>query len=412
MMQNQLIPAPEQFGISTQKAAEIEAMFTPLLKEVSALEEEYNRIINADFSDKQVQKVARDLRLLYKNKRNEVTKLHKELKAFYLAGGRFVDGWRNSFLMAIGDNEKQLKQIEDYERVIKEREIKRLQEERSDIISEYTDVIPHTLGEMSLDQFNIYLTGLKAMHEKEIERQKKDNLRQERANILMNEGVKIDAPDIAEINEGEFLKQIRTEKAKQRAYKKMRELTPYKEFIPNFNNLDCVGMTERDFKDILNTAKNYSKIIEKRMAEIAPYLMLGYDLSKVKTIGDNEFKEMLNEAKEKYDRLNKRGSILAKLTGAMFEAITLANMSEKEFDNIVNKYKEDNLKKEQERIEREKTRVLREKKQKEDQEKERIAMMGEQEKWRAMAGEIKEVMSKYEFTKLAVKYNNLLDFLD
>jgi len=43
----------------------------------------------------------KELRLKYMKIRTATLDIHKKQKAFYLAGGRFVDGWMNASLMAL-----------------------------------------------------------------------------------------------------------------------------------------------------------------------------------------------------------------------------------------------------------------------------------------------------------------------
>ena len=112
-----------------------------------------------------------ELRAHYRKMRN---KIHKELKAFYLAGGRFVDGWKNAQLAASQGKEERLMSIKKhYENLEKER-IAKLQEERAKLLEPYDlSVIPENLGEVEPDVWENYLKGVKSNYEIRVQAEKK-----------------------------------------------------------------------------------------------------------------------------------------------------------------------------------------------------------------------------------------------
>ena len=95
-MENQLIVInPQKFGLEKTEAQKIEAVFTPMLDKMVELEKEYNRVTGFLISPEVVQ-MAKELRLKYVKVRTGTDEIHKTAKAYYLAGGRFVDAWRNA----------------------------------------------------------------------------------------------------------------------------------------------------------------------------------------------------------------------------------------------------------------------------------------------------------------------------
>ena len=146
------------YGLEESKAKQISDMFKPMLDAMVELEDEYNGIISKDISQL-LCKEAKDLRLKYVKIRTGTAKIHKELKQFYLQGGRFVDGWKNAQLMASQGIEEKLLNIENhYENIEKER-LAKLQDERAKLLLPYElDPVPNNLGEMKEDIWNNFLS--------------------------------------------------------------------------------------------------------------------------------------------------------------------------------------------------------------------------------------------------------------
>lgn len=171
------------YGLEESKAKEIEALFLPMLKKMSELENEYNDILKNEINPETCQR-AKDLRLSYVKIRTGTADIHKKAKEFYLNGGRFVDGWKNAQLFASGEKEKTLKAIEDhFENQEKER-IEKLRTTRIELLRPYTDIEPLALGHMEQSVFDNYLTGVKLAHEQRIAAERKaeeDRIAREKA---------------------------------------------------------------------------------------------------------------------------------------------------------------------------------------------------------------------------------------
>lgn len=175
---------PKEFGIEEVKARQMQAMFDPMLNEMSGLEVEFNHVRTLGIS-KATCKEAKALRLKYVKIRTATAKVHKEGKAFYLAAGRFIDGLKNAQLFASQGIEDKLKGIEDHYENLETERIAELQVERIAELAKYdVDGAAMDLGSMADDVWSNYLTGTKSGHEIKIAAEKKaeeDRLAAEKA---------------------------------------------------------------------------------------------------------------------------------------------------------------------------------------------------------------------------------------
>ena len=158
---------PKQFGLEESKAADIAAQFQPMLDKMVELEKEYNEVIQLPIEE--AAKPAKELRLKYVKIRTGTAAIHKAQKEFYLAGGRFVDGWKNAQLFASQGIEDKLQSIEDYA-ANKERErIAALQEERQSALIEFEMLDVPNLGSMADDVWKSFYIGAKTQYIARIE---------------------------------------------------------------------------------------------------------------------------------------------------------------------------------------------------------------------------------------------------
>jgi hypothetical protein len=209
------------YGLDSTKAQEIELMFKPMLEKMTALESDYNEILKLDISPETCYR-AKELRLQYVKVRTKTAEIHKELKSFYLNGGRFVDGWKNAQLFASQEIEDNLKKIETHFEIIEAERKEKLKTERAGLITPYVeDVNTYMLGEMTEDAFNKLLVGAKLQFELRIEAEKKAE--EERI-----------AREKAEAEERERIKQ-ENERLKKEAEEKEKELLAERERIRKEN---------------------------------------------------------------------------------------------------------------------------------------------------------------------------------
>ena len=164
---------PKEFGVQDSIAKEISNQFKPMLDAMESLEVEYNNIVNLSVEDAETSKLAKVLRKRYAEIRIATSEIHKEQKAFYLAGGRFIDGWKNAQIFASKGKEEKLLDIENF-LINKEKErLSSIQKERENILSSYVDVLPNTnLGEMEADVWEAYLSVKVSAYNTKIEQEK------------------------------------------------------------------------------------------------------------------------------------------------------------------------------------------------------------------------------------------------
>lgn len=165
-----------QFGIEENKAKEIAAQFQPMLDKMIELESEFNAILekaNTEINQSVVSE-AKALRLKYTKIRTGTAAIHKEQKAFYLAGGRFVDGWKNAQEFASQGIESKLESIEKHFENLEKERIAKLQSDRSDALQLYgVDTTHLNLGAMSDEVWDNFFAGTKLNYENRIAAEKK-----------------------------------------------------------------------------------------------------------------------------------------------------------------------------------------------------------------------------------------------
>lgn len=174
-MENQIVKIDHnEFGLEESKATEIANQFKPMLDKMVELENEYNDVVKMDINDPMTSLKAKEVRLKYVKVRTGTAEIHKSQKAFYLAGGRFVDGWKNAQLFASQGIEEKLKAIEDYHERLERERLEKLQSERVDLLLPYYEEAASTdLSSMPSDVFEAYLSTKKEQHEAKLAAEKK-----------------------------------------------------------------------------------------------------------------------------------------------------------------------------------------------------------------------------------------------
>lgn len=226
-----------EYGLEESKAKEIEAQFQPMLQKMTELEKEFNKILELEINEETCEK-AKELRLRYVKVRTGTSEIHKTQKAFYLAGGRFVDGWKNAQIFASQGIEEKLLSIEKhFENLEKERKQK-LQEERQAEVNKYEpEMIVNSLGEMEESVWVNYINGVKLNYESRIAAEKKaeeERLEKERIAKLNQDRKELilpyheflfetDLTVLGLMNQDEFVQLIEQLKAKKSEYNKKQE---------------------------------------------------------------------------------------------------------------------------------------------------------------------------------------------
>lgn len=168
---------PSEFGLTSETAKNIQDQFAPMLEKMVQLEDEYNTIVSLDIEDVETAKKAKELRGRYVKIRTATAEIHKQQKAFYLNGGRFVDGWKNAQLFASQGKESELEKIEKHQENKEKERLEKLQNDRIALILPYVnDVVGLNFSTMQADVFEAYLTAKKKEYEDRIEAEKQAEL--------------------------------------------------------------------------------------------------------------------------------------------------------------------------------------------------------------------------------------------
>ena len=255
---------PKEFGIEETKAADIAAQFKPMLDKMVELETDYNSIIAMPIEEKETSKKARELRLKYAKIRTGTTDIHKVQKAFYLAGGRFVDGWKNAQQFASLGKEEELEKIEKHQENIEKQRVADLQKERELQLSQYEveNLETLNLGKMADDVFGNFLLGALTTYEARIEAERVTREAEE-TRILEEaterERVRLENEQLkAELESKEKDAQAERERLAFIRNTRSKELTQYVTFITDYSSM--LDMDEEAYQKELEVVKRVAKL--------------------------------------------------------------------------------------------------------------------------------------------------------
>jgi len=302
----------KEYGLQENKASEIEAMFKPMLEKMVELESDYNKVVSLEIN-KETCKLASELRKQYVKVRTGTAAIHKDLKAFYLAGGRFVDAWKNTQQFAAQDKEKQLSEIENYYAIQEQKRVQELQEQRQNEISVY-GVEMLNLGTMTNEVWESFKTGCKINYETKIkaeqdaeierlriieeqkaeqERIRLENLQLKAEQEKREKEIELERKEIARLQaikdaelkaEQEKTRLLNEEIAKQKEIELQQQLAlkaeqEAKEAAPDKQKLLFLANQLRTFEIPTTTTKKANEIIEvvkKQLSLISDYIEKNY----------------------------------------------------------------------------------------------------------------------------------------
>ena len=205
---------PETFGLEIAKATEMVSGLSTTLAEREVLKNAYIDVIELPITAETLP-TFKELRLkIVKNRTQGIEKWHKTNKAFYLAGGRFVDAVKNKEVLINEEMESKLLEGEKYfENLEKEAKAKK-NAERIEIIRPYVDdVFGLDFSDFSDENFDDFVLGKKTRYNEKVEAEKQEAIRIENERLA-----EIERQRLAEI-ENEKIR-VENERLQKEAEKK------------------------------------------------------------------------------------------------------------------------------------------------------------------------------------------------
>jgi hypothetical protein len=223
MEQNLIKIDPKEFGLDENQAQEIEQHFTPVISERENLAIIYNELVSKEMS-KELILQAHDLRMKLVKVRTNTDKIHQAQKAFFLAGGRYVDAWKNKTKIVLELMEEKLSGIENYFINIEKEKLEKLKQERIKILSEYIDTPEsYPVAQMSEEAFNNLIEGQKLIKKQRIEEAKKaekERIEKELRDAKERERIRLENEQLRKENE---LKEQQLQKERDETARLLKE---------------------------------------------------------------------------------------------------------------------------------------------------------------------------------------------
>lgn len=203
---------PDLFGLELTKAQEMTSGLSTTLAEREILKNAYVDVIGLEITTENLP-TFKELRLkIVKNRTQGLDKWKEREKAFYLAGGRFVDAIYNKELKVNQEMESKLLETEKFFENQEKEKARLLNLERIEKIRPYVeDVTGLDFAPMTDEDFDDYLLGKKTRFENEKkEREEKEaheKLERQKNEILHNRQLEL-APYVDFIPKGIDLKEM------------------------------------------------------------------------------------------------------------------------------------------------------------------------------------------------------------
>jgi len=230
---------PDLFGIELAKAQEMTSGLSTTIAEREVLKNAYVDVIALEINAENLP-TFKELRLkIVKNRTQGIEKWHKTNKAFYLAGGRFVDAVKNKEVLINEEMEEKLLEAEKYFENL-EKEAKRiLNEKRIEIIRPFVeDVFGLDFSDFSDENFDDFVLGKKTRFEENrkaaeaevlrIENERLAGIEKKRLEEIENEKIRVENARLqkeAELKEA----QLQKERAEAKAVAEAKEVELDKE---------------------------------------------------------------------------------------------------------------------------------------------------------------------------------------
>lgn len=159
-MTNELVKVnASDYGLAPEEAEKIVKGLGTILSERDVLKEQYKKCMVLEITPDNID-VFKNLRLRIRDNRTKgIENWHKVNKAYFLAGGQFVDAIRRK---ESAENEAMEEKLYESEKFFENQERERLEKlrlTRLDMLRPYTDIEPLALGHMEEPVFVSLLSG-------------------------------------------------------------------------------------------------------------------------------------------------------------------------------------------------------------------------------------------------------------
>ena len=274
-MKNEIVKVnAADFGLEESKAQEIEALFTPMLVKMADLEKEYNKVIKLEVTEETCDK-AKELRLQYVKVRTGTAAIHKDAKAFYLAGGRFVDGWKNAQVFASQGIEDKLQEIEKHFENAERDRLQAIYETRKAEILPFVEdqaMIAGDIGRMEDAVWIPYLQSVKESFKLRRDAEEKaeaDRIAKEKADAAEQERIR---KDNIRLEKEAKAREDKEEFKRKRRERRNAELRHFIIFIRDYGKMLSLPEAEykKEFADIkIGAEQHYEQKRKKQRKEAA-----------------------------------------------------------------------------------------------------------------------------------------------
>ena len=232
----------------------VEEAFLPLILRMNELDKEFAEVIKME-DGKEAVKASTELASKYKKLRTDTGKEHTKQKAYYLAGGRYVDKWKNQQLALSETKECELNEKKMFFINQEKAKLQAIKESRIEVLNSigYTEQVDG-LEILTDDVFNAMVEGFKLKAQAELDRQAEELRLQEEA-------------DLKFLAEQETLR-IENEKLKIEADKTAKRNSDLRPYISMRRNYDEVmALSDNDFATALTNFNTEAIATAKLQAE-------------------------------------------------------------------------------------------------------------------------------------------------
>lgn len=165
------------FGLEPAKSQPIEKGIAQIREEKQVLIDAYNDVIELEIIPENLKKF-KELRLMIRDNRTKgIEPWHKKSKAYFLAGGRFVDAIKNQEIEENKRMEETLANAENYFINLEKERIEKLHNERFELIKPYLSEedleSPTQYGNMTNGVWDAFFVGVKDQHQERLDAEKK-----------------------------------------------------------------------------------------------------------------------------------------------------------------------------------------------------------------------------------------------